>query len=102
MTMRPRDVSDLHLAPVALRLDAELDTLSRLDEMMLDDRISFRVSTVPRTPEERRDALLKTVVAPFDMHGWEASWDARGLRISRGDHALVLGVPDNVKAYLGF
>jgi len=102
MTIRPRDVSDFHLAPVALRLDTELETLARLDDMMLDDRISFRVSKVPRTTEERRETLLSTVIAPLDMHGWEAAWDPRGLRISHGDNALVLGIPANVSAYLGF
>jgi len=102
MTIRPRDVSDFHLAPVALRLDAELETLARLDDMMLDDRISFRVSKVPRTTEERREALLSTVLATVDLHGWGASWDPRGLRIAHGDNALVLGIPENVRTYMGF
>ena len=100
MSLRPQTVSDLYLAPVALRLDAELESLGGRDHLKLRDYVALRTSRAPLGVEERREALLKAIGTMRDLRGWELSWDDRGLRVSNGDFQLVLGLPANVRSYL--
>ena len=41
----------------------------------------------------REDGLIRTVTHLIDCHGWEFSWDARGLRLTHDAHTFVLGIP---------
>lgn len=97
----PRDVADLYLAPVALELDAELETLKDKDEHALLLYIALETGREPLDLDERRRFLLEAVTRLVDLHGWEAGWDERGLRLTNDEHTVVLGVPDEVRAYAG-
>ena len=100
MTIRPHDVVDLYLAPVALGVDAELARLSEMSQRDLELEIALDTNQEPRTSEARRRALLETVTHRVELHGWTAAWHDRGLRLAHEDHHLVLGVPPNLQSYL--
>jgi hypothetical protein len=101
MIARPRDTTDLYLAPVALELDRRLEKLSGLSERRLDVEVGFATDQQPRDVGDRRALMLATLTHLLPAHGWVVSWHPRGLRLSHERHQVVLGVPDSVRAYLG-
>jgi len=48
----------------------------------------------------REDALIRTITHMIDLHHWNFSWDARGLRLTHDAHTFVLGVPAVFLEYL--
>lgn len=100
MANRPHDGSDLFLAPVALQIDARLDELATLD----DEALKFRVALEGNVDLANADLVAEGVVNActngIDLHHWQASIDARGLRLTHDDHSLVLGMPANLHSLL--
>jgi hypothetical protein len=91
---------DLYLAPVVLGVDARIEELGRLDK----DRLVYEVALESDEPDFSRDmreeALIRTVTHLIDSHGWEFSWDPRGLRLTHDAHTFVLGIPTVFLDYL--
>jgi hypothetical protein len=100
MTQRPHDMADLYLAPVALSVDAALADLADLSGDALAGEVALRTNGEPRTPDERRRAMLEAVTHLVDLHGWTVAWVDRGLELSHDGHRLVLGVPESVRAFV--
>ena len=100
MTRHPRDVADLYMSPVLLALDARLDELGALNLEELADRIALSSDRPDWTPELRESGLLLTIEHMIDLHGWTLAWHPRGLRVSHGLSAVVLGVPAVFASYL--
>jgi hypothetical protein len=100
MTSLPHDTTDLLLAPVVLALDARISELGRLDPEQLAMHVALTGDTADWTRQLREQALIRAVSHLIDCHGWELSWDPRGLRVSHGGHTVVLGVPRTFAAYL--
>jgi hypothetical protein len=100
MVEHPHDISDLHLAPVALEVDAQIAELSTLSDEELAVRVGVESDLPDWSVDVRRDALLRTVGHLIDLHGWLLSWDDRGVRLSHGNHSLVLGVPANFTRFV--
>ncbi|MEO6204213.1 MAG: hypothetical protein ABIO67_02350 [Mycobacteriales bacterium] len=96
----PHDVSDLLLAPLALRLDQELEGLDGLTAKELQLRVSLETNRDPDTAEQRRQLLLEVLERFWQTHEWTLSWGDRGLVLTHHDHRLVLGIPANVRAFL--
>lgn len=96
----PRDVSDLLLAPLALRLDQELEGLDGLTVAELQLRLSLETNWDPHTSEQRRQLLLEVLERFLQTHEWTLSWGDRGLVLTHDDRRLVLGIPANVRAFL--
>ncbi|MCU1589750.1 MAG: hypothetical protein JWP11_1006 [Frankiales bacterium] len=90
---RPHDLTDLHLAPVLLALDARLAELGALDVAELGQRVALDSDRPDRTAKQRAEGLLATVEHLLDAHHWDLCWDVRGLRIAHGLNSVVLGVP---------
>lgn len=101
MTIRPHDIVDLYLAPVALSVDANLQSLSGLSSEKIGGEVALVTNLDPRDTDERRRAVLETVTHLVEMHGWSASWHERGLQLSHEEHRLVLGIPPSLHTYLG-
>ncbi len=99
MTIRPRDLTDLYLSPLALELDRRLQRLSGLTTRQLDVEVAAATDCEP-TPLDRRALLLLALTDQLATRGWDVSWDPRGMRLGHGSHSLVLGVPDTVRSYL--
>lgn len=100
MTELPHDFADLYLAPVALAVDGRISALGTLDDEKLAVRVGLASDEPDWTVELRKDALLRTVGQLIELHGWEMAWDERGIRLSHGKHAVVLGVPGNFARYV--
>ena len=100
MSMAPHDITDLHLAPVLLALDARLDELGRLDPEALSYRIALESNLSDRDEASRIKGVLESVGHLVNRHGWELTWHPRGVRVAHGSHSLVLGVPDGVSDYV--
>lgn len=100
MTRLPKDGSDLMLAPVALAVDQRLDELALLSAEELHHRVELDADVDSGGVSDRRAGLLRTLVYLIDMHGWTAEWHPRGVRLAHEEHALVLGLPDNLRHFL--
>ena len=100
MTIRPHDVADLYLAPVVLAVDARIEDLGHLDPDQLEHKVAFQSDSQDYTPQLREQALIATITSLTDCHGWEFSWDPRGLRLTHEGHTFVLGVPAGFREYI--
>jgi hypothetical protein len=98
---RPHDITDLYLAPVVLGIDAELATLGHLTPDQLLTYIAVATNREPRFMSERRRYFLEAITHHHEMHGWRATCDPRGLRLTHRGRYVVLGLPANVVSYLG-
>ena len=100
MATRPHDVTDLYLAPVVLAVDARIEELGHLDQDQLEHKVAFQSDSQDYTPQLREQALIRTITYMIDCHGWELSWDSRGLRLTHDAHTFVLGLPAVLVEYL--
>jgi hypothetical protein len=100
MPALPHDAKDLRLAPVVLALDARIDELARLKLAELHLHVALVGDRPDWNREFRAEGLLAAVRRGLDCHDWELSWHSRGIRVSRGGHQLVLGVPASFTDYL--
>ena len=100
MATRPHDVTDLYLAPVVLAVDARIEELGRLDKDQLAHKVAFHSDSNDHIRGVSEAALIETVTYLIDTHGWEFSWDPRGLRLTHDAHTLVLGIPAVFLQYL--
>jgi hypothetical protein len=100
MTTRPHDVTDLYLSPVVLAADARIQELGHFSKEQLEYEVALESGSPDFTRSMREEALIRTVTHMIDRHGWEFSWDPRGLRLSHDAHTLVLGIPAVFIAYL--
>jgi len=102
MATRPHDVTDLYLAPVALAVDARIEELGQLDKDELVYEVALDADSPDFTRRMREDGLIRTVTHLIDDHGWEFSWDPRGLRLTHDAHSFVLGIPAVFHKYLEY
>ena len=100
MPSLPRDVPDLMLAPTLLAVDARLSELALLDIDELAERVAIEGDHNDLTEGMRSAGLLRAVASYIDLHGWELSWDPRGVRLQHGTLHLVLGIPATFTAYI--
>jgi hypothetical protein len=100
MPLPPRDISDLFLAPVALQVDHRLEELGRLSRDELHQRVALEANNETWERDRRARDVVVSATYLLDLHGWTATWDDRGIRLSHDKHRLVLGVPVNVAAYV--
>ena len=93
MPVLPHDISDLHLAPVLLTLDARIEELSKLSL----DEFHRHVALVGNRPDwnraVREGGVVEAVLHLIDCHDWELLWTDRGIQVSHGGHRVTLGVP---------
>ena len=100
MPLTPHDVTDLLLAPVALQVDERLERFAELDRDALHRRVVLESNNETWERTRRGADVVHSVTRLLDLHGWRASWDDRGVRLSHGSRSIVLGVPRNVTAYV--
>lgn len=100
MAARPHDVTDLYLSPVVLGVDARIEELGQLTKDQLEYEVALESGSPDFTRQLKEEALISTITHLLDRHGWEFSWDPRGLRLSHDAHTLVLGIPAVFFEYL--
>lgn len=96
----PHNLGDLYLAPVALRVDAEL---ARLGALSADDLLFELVVDTNREPvsaADRQQLLVEHLTQTLELHGWQLAWGERGLVVSHGDNDLTLGISEVTRDYL--
>lgn len=98
---RPRDRSDLYLAPIALAIDDRLEDLARLSDAELEKRIVIEANVDLSNDGAREAGLLTSLEHLLDLRGWSLSLHARGVQLAHEDHILVLGLPENCRRFLG-
>ena len=96
----PHDITDLYLAPVVLAVDRRIEELGALDPEALAAQVALKSDKADWTRDMRKSALLSATTHLIELHHWEASWAARGLRLAHGPNALVLGVPASFQAFI--
>jgi hypothetical protein len=99
----PHDVTDLQLAPVALALDKELQTLGAWEGKELDEQVLIstnRGAGELTTRTGREKLLVQVVTAGLELHGWEVTCDERGLRMTHHDNTIVLGLSESLGRFL--
>jgi hypothetical protein len=102
MTTLPHDISDVMLAPVTLHIDRRLEALAQMDVAELAREVALSSNLPDDTEAHRRSALVTAVGYLTDLHGWELTWDPRGIRLRHAgsSNSFVLGVPDVVNRYV--
>lgn len=100
MSIRPHDITDMFLSPVALHFDRRLAALTGRTHQQIDLEVALATNREPRSADERARFLLESLTQMVPAHGWDVSWDRRGLRLSHADHEVTLGIPDSVREYL--
>jgi hypothetical protein len=95
----PKDTSELLLAPIALRLDDQLEALAALTQDELVYWVSLQTDRPPR-PGHHGQIVIDALTRDAGNRDWELSWDPRGLRLQHGSRRLVLGVSDNVRTFV--
>ncbi|GAA0621517.1 hypothetical protein GCM10009547_25310 [Sporichthya brevicatena] len=98
--LKPHDTTDLLLSPVAIEINARIDELAALDPRELCRRVTWETNMEPRTPQDAAEALVRSLTYLIDTHGWQVSWDARGIRLHHGEYGVVLGVSPNLVEYV--
>ena len=101
MSIRPRDLTDLYLSPVAIELDRRLEVLTPFTLKELELQIALTTDREASAPEARVELFLQSLAHLLPLHGWELAYETRGVRVRHGDHSLVLGVPGCVREYAG-
>jgi hypothetical protein len=108
MTMHPRllpkDPHDLSLAPVAVTIDRNLQTLRDLEPSEIVGYLELMLDRPERTgnPEERATRILETALRNVDCHGWqgEITADSARLRLIGGSVTLDLGLSANILRFI--
>ncbi|WP_019875312.1 hypothetical protein [Sporichthya polymorpha] len=98
--LKPHDPTDLLLSPVALEIDERLEQMAKLDAAALTRQIAWETNMEPRNADEAARAVIASVTYLVDTHGWEVSWDPRGVRLHHENHDMVLGVPRNLVEFV--
>src|SRR4051794_7326444 len=93
MTTRPHDMTDVMLAPVALRIDQRIESLGEMDAHALATEVAVETNRATGTEELRRAALLEAIAHLSALHGWQLRWAPRGVRLVNGANTFVLGTP---------
>jgi hypothetical protein len=98
--LAPREIVDLPLAPVVIAYDRRIQELAQLNVHQLADHVEVASRRISLTRPQRQEDLLDAVGYCIDRHGWQTSWDTRGIRLTRGTYSIVLGVPATFHAYV--
>lgn len=92
----PKDPHDLSLAPVAVSIDRNLQTLRDLEPHGITVALELVLDRPERTgsPDERADRVLEAVLRNVERHGWKAqiTSDFSRIRLTGGSVSLDLGL----------
>ncbi|HYF73461.1 MAG TPA: hypothetical protein VD864_11615 [Nocardioides sp.] len=100
LSVRPRDLTDLYLAPLLIALEERLEQLAPLNPGALAFEIILVTNQEPRDRAERAGMVIEVLQTGLDLHGWTLSLEPRGLRVEHAGRGVVLGLPTNLRDYL--
>jgi hypothetical protein len=104
VTVHPKTPRDLVLAPVAVEVNANLQSLRDMQPSEIDAELQLELDRppVPNTREQREAHVLQAALRNVELHGWtaEVSPDACRLRLSGGSVTLDLGLSATIMRYI--
>jgi hypothetical protein len=104
MTLHPKTLTDMALAPVAAEIDLNLQRLRDKQPMDIDYELGLALDRplLENTRQERADHVLRMALRNVERHGWEATITDDGCRLhlSGGSVTLDLGLGDTVMRYI--
>lgn len=104
MTLHPKTLTDMALAPVAAEIDLNLQRLRDKEPIDIDYELGLALDRplLEDTRAERADHVLRLALRNVERHGWEATITDDGCRLhlSGGSVTLDLGLGDTVMRYI--
>jgi len=104
MTLHPKTLTDMALAPVAAEIDLNLQRLRDKSPADIDYELGLALDRPlhENTREERADHVLLMALRNVERHGWQAAIteDGSRLHLSGGSVTLDLGLGDTVMRYI--
>ena len=104
MTLHPKTLTDMALAPVAAEIDLNLQRLRDKAPVDIDYELGLVLDRplMENTRDERAEHVLRAAVRNVERHGWEATItdDGSRLHLSGGSVTLDLGLGDTVTRYI--
>ena len=104
MTVHPKTLTDLTLAPVAAEIDLNLQRvrdLTTADEILGELALELNENE-GSTRKERAAQIVKIAVRGVELHGWQAEVtdDASRIHLSGGSVTLDLGLSTALQRYI--
>ena len=104
MTVHPKTLTDLTLAPVAAEIDLNLQRVRDLtthDEIVGELALELNENE-GSTREERADQIARIAVRGVELHGWqvEVTDDASRIHLYGGSVTLDLGLSAALQRYI--
>lgn len=103
MTLRPKNSTDLTLAPVAAAIDVNLQELRDEPPERVVDVVAFALNTAPAdTRDGRAKQILEVATRGVELHGWTAaiSADATRVQLRGGSVSLDVGLSAVIRDYV--
>jgi len=104
MTLLPKAPADVALAPVAAKIDLNLQRLRDKSLAEIDYELALELDRplIANTHRERAEHVLRLALRDVDCHGWHASItdDSARLHLVGGSVSLDLGLGDTVTRYI--
>jgi hypothetical protein len=104
MTLHPRVPADLMLAPVAVAIDRNLESIRDKPAKAIEFELQLAFDRPGRvdSPEERASRVLEMAVRQVDLHGWtaELTEDRARIRLSGGSVSLDVGLSASLLAFI--
>lgn len=104
MTIHPRQRKDLLVAPVAARIDLNLQRLRDHSPREVEYELELELDSDGKRCDRSRRAelVLRQAVRDVDMHGWNAGITDDGCRIhlDGGSVSLDLGLSAGIISYI--
>jgi hypothetical protein len=104
MTVKPRQQKDLMLAPVAVEIDSNLQSMRDKSVHDVEAQLELKLDTpAMRTIRgEREDLILRSAIHNVEMHGWSAAITDDGCRVhlEGGSVSIDLGLSPSITAYI--
>lgn len=104
MTLHPKTLTDMALAPVAAEIDLNLQRFRDKDPADIDYELGLALDRplLENTRDERADHVLRAALRNVERHGWDATITEDGCRLhlTGGSVTLDLGLGDTVMRYI--
>lgn len=102
--IRPKQPTDLLLAPVAVQIDRNLQRFREESPVAIENELQLELDSpvIEDTREERASRILRVAVRNVEMHGWngEINADGSALHLEGGSVALDLALSPTLRRYI--
>lgn len=103
MTLRPKTITDLSLAPVAAEIDQNLQSVRDAGPDEILEAVALGLNTEPSHEREgRAKQILALAVRNVDLHDWAVaiSDDSTRLQMGGGSVSLDIGLSANIQHFI--